>query len=230
MSGMSTKRFFMELLRHAHGALARKFQKATGIPTSTYPRVEFPNEIVLQFLEYMPTYSLISCRSVCRTWRHLVSLANLLPARRRLFDFYTSLATACPTHSRHPRSGRRLRSGRKLQKTQEKDILERDVYIETHTRCFLTLPKVFVLWMKEWPGHFELRHIQVLRSDQLRWFHLELFLGKTFVGLARTKPICGVEDGPQHEGHMYPCPLVYLERKGSSDNQAYSHWKCYRES
>lgn len=150
----------------------------------------------------MPVTSLISCRSVCSRWRHLVPLANLLPARRQLLMFYSSV-TSSQRHLQYTRSSRK----------PQMEIFERDVDIEMIIRCYQTLPDVFVLWMKEWPGRFELRHMNVPRSSQYRSFYLELFLGRISVGLAHTKPICSRIKDTQHAGHEYPCPLVYLERK-----------------
>jgi len=189
---MITGNRFGKLLRQTWHALRRTQKAPRSIKTPICPPIELPNEIVLQFLEYMPVRSLISCKSVCSTWRHLIPLANLLPAPSTAPKF--------------------LWLGHKLPQKRQKEVFARDRYIiELFIRCFQTLDSFF-LWMEEWPGRFELRYIQVLRSDRHGWLHLELFLGRISVGLVRTKPICYSEhtQDPQHEGHKYPCPLLYI--------------------
>jgi len=74
---MITGNRFDKLLRQVWGALMH---------TPICPPMGFPNEIVLQFLEYMPARSLIvTCanRSAVHE-RHLIPLANILPARQLL--------------------------------------------------------------------------------------------------------------------------------------------------
>jgi len=199
LTSMITGNHVGKFLRQARDALTKKQKAPRLIRTQTCPLIELPNEIVFQFLEYMPLQSLISCRLVCSRWRHIVPLANLLPARQQLLQFYISVTN----------SKRWLQYMRAWLRKPRKEILERDAYIEELLLCFqTTLPDVFVLWMKEWPGHFEIYH----RSAQYRSFHLRLFLGRIFVGLAHTKPICSTGN-TQHEGQECPCPLVYLERK-----------------
>ena len=181
-------------------ALTKKQKAPRLIRTQACPLIELPNEIVFQFLEYMlaSVKSLISCRLVCSRWRHIVPLANLHPARQELLQFYISVTS----------SKRWLQYIRSWPRKHRKEIFERDVLIEGLIRCYQTmLPDVFVLWMKEWPDRFDLHH-----RTQHRSLHLELFLGRIFVGLAHTKPICSTGN-TQHEGHECPCPLVYLKRK-----------------
>ena len=131
-------------------------------------------------------------------------LANLLPARQQLLRFYDSVTSShiFNTHAQGYESlKKRFLNGMR--------ILKRLFNVTKRS-----LPVILLLRMKEWPGRFELRYIQLRRSDRYRWFYLELFLETVSVGLARTKPICSVEeDSIQHEGHEYPCPLVYLEMR-----------------
>jgi hypothetical protein len=82
------------LLHQARDALTRKQKAPKSIHTQTCPLIELPNEIVFQFLEYMPVNSLISCRLVCSKWRHLIPLANLLPARQQLLNLYDSVPSS----------------------------------------------------------------------------------------------------------------------------------------
>jgi hypothetical protein len=118
------------LLHQARDALTRK-QKAPHIQTC--PLTELPNEIVFQLLEYMPVKSLISCRLVCSKWRHLIPLANLLSVCQQLLKFYGSVTSS--QQFQYTRSG--------LRKPQ-KEVFERDAYIEMLIRCYQTLPDVFL--------------------------------------------------------------------------------------
>jgi hypothetical protein len=50
--------------------------------------ISFPNELLLEFFSYFPMQSLIAARGVCRSWRHLVPLASIPSARRKLMELY----------------------------------------------------------------------------------------------------------------------------------------------
>lgn len=52
------------------------------------PISELPTELVLEFMSWFPLKSLIAARGVNQSWRHLVLLSSILPARRALLDLY----------------------------------------------------------------------------------------------------------------------------------------------
>ncbi|KAF8965401.1 hypothetical protein BDZ97DRAFT_1757242 [Flammula alnicola] len=60
-------------------------------PPSQLPISELPVEIILHCFSLMPLKSLILSQTVCKSWRHLVPHANLLPNRRRLLELYDTI-------------------------------------------------------------------------------------------------------------------------------------------
>ncbi|KIM35976.1 hypothetical protein M413DRAFT_14210 [Hebeloma cylindrosporum] len=159
---MVTGNPYVELLHQICDALKRII-----VPSSTHsPILELPNEVAL---------------SVCKKWRHLVPLANLLPARRRLLELYDSVINS-KQFKRHARGALGPLRNR------QKETFNWDTKLAHLTRSHPTLPDIFVLWMEEWPGRFELRQTTVCTSDLNRWFYLYLYFGTIHVGSARTKP------------------------------------------
>ena len=55
---------------------------------------DFPNEILLQILSFLPLKSLITGRTVSQEWRRLIPLADINPIRRSFLDFYLTLVNS----------------------------------------------------------------------------------------------------------------------------------------
>jgi hypothetical protein len=52
------------------------------------PISNLPTELFLELVSWFPLKSLIAARGVNQSWRHMVSLSSILPARRALLDLY----------------------------------------------------------------------------------------------------------------------------------------------
>lgn len=100
----------------------------------------FSFEILLQIFSHIQLKSIIKARCTCTLWRQLVPVANLLPARRRLYAIYLEALDSEPfiTNRRHV-----LENLREFDRT---DCIAALRYQITH------VPEDFELWIMEWPA------------------------------------------------------------------------------
>ncbi|PPQ96361.1 hypothetical protein CVT26_004964 [Gymnopilus dilepis] len=151
-----------------------------------------PEDVFFRVFTIMPMKSLIACRATCRTWRQLVPLSGLPSARRILLDFYFLAVNNCP---RNKSSKFRTRRRKRVQSVGMEDPTR----IDAIRRCFETIPDIFLHWIEEWPGRTALRYksplglsgdyMDALRCVDYGIFELDLCLGDTRVGFARTTGI-----------------------------------------
>ena len=96
-------------------------------------------ELLLEIFCLLPLPSLIAAQGVCQSWRHLVPLSNMLPARRALLNLYKTAIDTPAFHFTRPFVIRNLRP------------FDRKGYIATldaETGC----PDEFRYWILEWPS------------------------------------------------------------------------------
>jgi len=63
---------------------------------------DLSNEVLLQFFLHYPLKSLIAARGVSSLWRHLVTLAEVSPARRGLLNLYLRIIESPVFHQTRP--------------------------------------------------------------------------------------------------------------------------------
>jgi len=100
-----------------------------------------PNELLLELFPLLPLKSLIAARGVCLTWRDLVPLSTLSPARRALLDLYYDVIQM-PYFL-----------------ASREDVIsalvpfDREAHIKSlEYRLNITFPDEFRLWILEWPS------------------------------------------------------------------------------
>lgn len=99
----------------------------------------WPPEL-LEIYEWLPLKSLIAAQGVNRQWRHLVPLADILPARRALLDLYIDFVASPVFLPTRPMILENLRP------------FDREAYIAIFHNAGLSLPVEFLVWLLEWPN------------------------------------------------------------------------------
>ena len=85
----------------------------------------------------MELKTLIACQGVCREWRQLVSLADLLNDRRRLLELFHNVV-----------NNEQFLLSENLQASS----LDRQAYIDHLLQQYPKVPDAFKLWILEWPS------------------------------------------------------------------------------
>jgi hypothetical protein len=66
-------------------------EEISGLSAGPSQMADLPNELLLEFFSYLPLKGLIAARGVSRTWRNLVPLSEIPPARRALLKLYDDI-------------------------------------------------------------------------------------------------------------------------------------------
>ena len=99
-----------------------------------------PDEILLEFFAYLSLNALIAARGVNRHWRQLVLHADILPARRALFNLYHTIIEYPVVVS----TQQWIRSGI--------NPFDRQAYLDALLVDHPYLPEDFCIWILEWPA------------------------------------------------------------------------------
>jgi hypothetical protein len=100
-----------------------------------------PNEILLEIYPRLPLKSLIAVQGVCKKWRHLVPLSDILPIRRDLLNLFLHIISS-PIFLQS-RSWNLLSNLRPF---------DRQGYLDTLLEEHSYLPEEFCIWILEWPA------------------------------------------------------------------------------
>jgi hypothetical protein len=101
---------------------------------------DLPNELLLEIFPHFTLKSLIAGQGVCRKWRQLIPLSDILPTRRAFLELYLRVISSPIFPQTRKWTLANLRE------------FNRQEYIDLLLKQHDYLPEAFRLWILEWPA------------------------------------------------------------------------------
>lgn len=175
--------------------LPTPFRNSTlALPTQAHT---FPPELVLHIISFMELKTLIACQGVCREWRQLVSLADLLNDRRRLLELFHNVV-----------NNEQFLLSENLQASS----LDRQAYIDHLLQQYPRVPDAFKLWILEWPSRVVIDGLwPSLPLEQARYNDFNRRIGVNWIALNPPQILTLVYslDYDSQEYEVIPAVLAY---------------------